>query len=43
MNRIKNFYPSEWHKTHNILYVKADLLRLPDKVSNVRVAGLIEI
>ena len=43
LNRIKNFYPSEWHKTHNILYVKADLLRLPDKVSDIRVTGLIEI
>lgn len=38
-NRIKNFYPSEWHKTHNILYVKADLIRLPDKDSNIRVPG----
>ena len=38
-NRIKNFYPNEWHKTHNILYVKSDLVRLPDKDLNVRVPG----
>lgn len=25
--RIKNFYPTEWHKTHEIIYVKADLLK----------------
>lgn len=27
LNRIKNFYPSDWHQFHNILYVKADLLK----------------
>lgn len=42
-NRIKNFYPSEWHKTHNILYVKADLLRLPEKNNNIRVPGEVKI
>jgi hypothetical protein len=43
LNRIKNFYPNDYCQTHNILYTKADLLRLPDKGSNFRVAGLIEI
>jgi glycosyltransferase involved in cell wall biosynthesis len=40
LNRIKNFFPTEWHKTHNILYVKADLL----KISNdIRIPGEISI
>ena len=39
LNRIKNFYPSEWHHFHNILYVKADLLKL----TNTRIPGEIEI
>ena len=26
-NRIKNFYPSEWHREHQIVYVKADLMK----------------
>lgn len=43
LNRVKNFYPSEWHKTHNILYVKADLLKIPDKKLNIRVPGEITI
>jgi len=42
-NRIKNFYPTEWHKTHNILYVKADLIRLPEQSLNIRVPGEIMI
>lgn len=43
LNRVKNFYPSEWHKTHNILYVKADLLKIPDKKLNIRIPGEILI
>jgi O-antigen biosynthesis protein len=39
LNRIKNFFPSDWHQLHNIMYVKADLLKLTD----TRVPGLIEI
>jgi glycosyltransferase involved in cell wall biosynthesis len=39
LNRIKNFYPSDWHQIHNILYVKADLLKL----TNTRIPGGIEI
>lgn len=39
LNRIKNFYPSDWHQTHNIVYVKADLLKLTD----TRIPGFIEI
>lgn len=27
LNRIKNFYPSDWHEMHQIVYVKADLLK----------------
>lgn len=38
LNRIKNFYPSKWHEFHNILYVKADLLKFTDTTP-----GLIEI
>jgi O-antigen biosynthesis protein len=39
LNRVKNFFPSDWHRFHNIPYVKADLLKL----TNTRVPGLIEI
>jgi glycosyltransferase involved in cell wall biosynthesis len=38
LNRIKNYYPSEWHRFHQILYVKADLLKFSDITP-----GLIEI
>jgi hypothetical protein len=24
-NRVKKFYPSDWHREHQIIYVKADL------------------
>jgi len=24
-NRIKNHHPSDWHREHQIVYVKADL------------------
>ena len=26
-NRVKNFFPSDWHREHLIVYVKADLAR----------------
>jgi len=40
LNRIKNFFPNEYCKTHNILYVKADLV----KVSNdIRIPGEVSI
>lgn len=26
-NRVKNFYPTDWHREHQIVYVKADLVR----------------
>lgn len=40
LNRIKNFFPSEWHAANNISYVKADLYKFdPDG----RTCGLIEI
>ena len=26
-NRIKNFHPSDWNREHQIVYVKADLVR----------------
>jgi len=39
LNRIKNFFPSDWHQFHNIPYVKADLLKLTD----TRIPGPIEI
>lgn len=38
LNRIKNFFPSDWHQFHNILYVKADLLKFSG-----RTPGAIEI
>ena len=27
-NRKKNIFPSEWHREHQIVYVKADLLKV---------------
>ena len=30
LNRISNYFPSDWHKFHNILYTKAHLVKLPD-------------
>ena len=30
LNRIDNYFPSEWHEFHNILYTKAHLVKLPD-------------
>jgi O-antigen biosynthesis protein len=39
LNRIKNFFPTDWHQLHNILYVKADLLKL----TNLRVPGGFQI
>lgn len=38
MSRVKNYFPSEWHKLHNIVYVKADLVKFDG-----RTPGLIEI
>lgn len=37
-NRVKNFFPNDWCKTHEIPYVKADLLKICG-----RVPGLVEI
>ncbi len=31
-NRLKNFFPSEWHREHQIVYVKADLLKVAGRV-----------
>jgi hypothetical protein len=31
-NRLKNFFPSEWHRDHQIVYVKADLLKVVGRV-----------
>lgn len=38
LNRVKNFYPDVFCKTHNITYVKADLLKFSG-----RTPGLLEI
>ena len=27
-NRLKNFFPSGWHREHQIVYLKADLLKV---------------
>jgi len=32
-NRLKNVFPSEWHREHQIVYVKADLLKVAGRVS----------
>jgi SAM-dependent methyltransferase len=34
LNRINNYFPSEWHKFHNILYTKAHLVKLPTPIGN---------
>ena len=26
-NRVKNFYPTNWHREHQIMYVNADLVK----------------
>jgi len=31
-NRLKNFFPSEWHLEHQIVYVKVDLLKVAGRV-----------
>ncbi len=31
-NRIKNFFPSDWHREHHIVYVKADLLKVAGRM-----------
>ena len=31
-NRLKNFFPSHWHREHEIVYVKADLLKVTGRV-----------
>jgi glycosyltransferase involved in cell wall biosynthesis len=38
LNRIKNYFPNSWCELHNIVYVKADLLKFDG-----RTPGLIEI
>jgi len=30
LNRISNYFPTDWHKFHNIMYTKAHLVKLPD-------------
>jgi glycosyltransferase involved in cell wall biosynthesis len=32
LNRIANYYPSEWHKMHLIEYTKAHLVKLQDEI-----------
>jgi hypothetical protein len=29
---LKNFFPSEWHRDHQIVYVKADLLKVACRI-----------
>lgn len=31
-NRPKNLFPSEWHREHQIVYVKADALKVAGRV-----------
>jgi glycosyltransferase involved in cell wall biosynthesis len=40
LNRIKNYYPNDWCKMHDIVYVKADLYKFDE---TGRTPGLIEI
>jgi hypothetical protein len=32
-NRLTNFFPREWHRGHQIVYVKVDLLEVAGRVS----------
>jgi hypothetical protein len=38
LNHLKNFFPTPWHEQHNIVYVKADLVKITEGIP-----GLIEI
>ena len=31
-NCLKNFFPTKWHRDHQIVYVKADLLNVAGRV-----------
>lgn len=31
-SRLKNFFPTDWHREHQIVYVKADLLKVAGRV-----------
>ncbi len=31
-NRLKNFFPSDWHRDHQIVDMKADLLKVAGRV-----------
>ena len=31
-NRLKYFFPSEWHREHQIVYVKADILKVAGRL-----------
>ena len=39
LNRINNYYPSDFHEFHRILYTKAHLVKLPEKGFEVPVHG----
>jgi hypothetical protein len=40
-NRLKNFFPSEWHREHEIVYVKADPMKVSERVpGGVAIWGL---
>jgi len=36
LNRIKNFYPNDWTKFHQILYVKADLVKFDENTPGLK-------
>ena len=39
LNRILNYYPTEWHEFHKILYTKAHLVKLPADSSTIPPRG----
>jgi hypothetical protein len=34
-SRVKNFFPTGWHRQHEIVYVKAVLLKIAGRVSGM--------
>ena len=39
MNRVENYYPSDFHKFHEIMYTKAHLVKLPEDSNEIPAAG----
>lgn len=39
LNRVENYYPTDFHKYHEILYTKAHLVKLPEDKSEIPPGG----